>query len=299
MWYDKPITFEEYVNKHSLEELFKNTAAANDAATQELILEWYFNYPICTDNEAEFERYFKRRVNLSYKRYIDQIRIMTVSGNMDPFIDHYLEVLGNTERTGESTSSLEVKANSSNNSQSTSSGDSTNTRTPDLVNETKDSHSETSENTRTDDLTQDTKSNGFGIAYPEANLDAIPATIDAVPSINYANSQQYGLGRTSNTGTQSDNGSSSGNGSSKTTSTGTEKDVGHSEGTGSTTATAESSSTNKGTGTSKENGVDKRQEKGRHQAIQDMLPQAIKAIRGCNALTWFLDQLLVCFDCFG
>lgn len=296
MWYDKTPTFEEYIKKHSLDELFENTEAANDKATQNLIYDQYYNYSICTDNENDFAKYFKRRINLSYSRYKDQLRIMTVSGNMDPFINHYMETIASNERNGSSEISNKIKTDGTTSSTNAASGSNEVVRTPDLINTIEDNHSNNTSNTRTDDLQGDTKANAFNIAYPEANMENIPVSLDEAPSINYANSQQYSLGKTTNTGTQTVVGSDEGNSSSTSTSKGTEKTTQKSSDNSKQDGTSSSISVNEGKGSTNETSNDARREKGRSEAIQDMLPRAIKAIRGCNAITWLLDELLVCFD---
>lgn len=93
------MTFQELADKITLEGIFTGTSV--DQATQESILEWFFDYELCSD-EATFLRYFRRRCNETYQRYTELIRIETVANNLDPFITNFMEYLtkDTTSRSG-------------------------------------------------------------------------------------------------------------------------------------------------------------------------------------------------------
>lgn len=125
-------TFTDVVENIGLKNIFLNTPAYKDDATQAVLLEWFFDYKLGTDDQETFLRYFRRRINQLYPRYIHQVRIYTVTSNMDPFIQHYFEkqdrVTNNTSETGTATKN----GTGTQTTTGTGSGTRAQTRTPNL-----------------------------------------------------------------------------------------------------------------------------------------------------------------------
>lgn len=227
MWKPKK-TFEELVNEIGLDTVFFGTNA--DQTIKEIFLEWLFDYRLCSDDDATFLRYFRRRFNNLYPRYLEQVRILSTRANFDPFVTEYFQDLINKEETETSSNSKTAEGENTVNVTATKGSGSTTVRTPDLTNETVESNTVTNEgsvtNSGTDstahtgtestdrdgtttttktgtdttvldeDVVNDTtaKSDAFGIAYPESNLGSIPATIDfAHRTIDYANSESLSM----------------------------------------------------------------------------------------------------------
>ena len=377
------ITFEELADKIGLSEIFSGTEV--DEATQNALLEWLFDYRLCTDDETKFLRYFRRRLNMNYQRYLDLVRILSVMHNFDPYVSDYFQrvIEKNGEEQAEDSRNSEVTTDGS--ITATKGAGSTTTRTPNLTTENttdNDVHSTVnSENSGTDstvnsgtqtnaktgsdtvansgtqtnaksgsdtvhhdydiDDTVNTKGDAFAIAYPEANLNGIPVDIDAQRSINYANTESLSMGKTvehkddagdqtttyNSSDTRTDNLSSTTTyggsdtrtdnltsattyGSENDTTTDSNTDI-HSvtsetgtdttvvTNTGSdTTSEDKSVTTVDGGSSSKQNSETIGEEyKGRKESVADIIPRATKAIQNSNALQWFVDSLLVCFDC--
>lgn len=133
-------TFEELADEIGLATIFTGTDA--DEAMQQTMLEWFYEYKLC-DEDSRFLRVFRRRFNNLYPRYLEQVRILTVLNNFDPYVtDYFQDIIKNTgtenitaTRTGESAGTTSVT--------DTAGKVSTTVRTPDLTTETQDSNSVT------------------------------------------------------------------------------------------------------------------------------------------------------------
>lgn len=270
------MTFEELITKQGQATVFNNTEV--DAATQAALIEWFFDYPLCTSEDEDpqgtkFMRYFQRNVNLYHPRYLQLLRVMGVKDNLDPYVTEYLEeVTSRADHTdGENTSTFTPTTTDT----SVISGGHTDTRTP---------------LTRTEVETENTtKSDNFAISYPESQLDSVTLDIDienpqAARSIDYASNESLG-------------GAKSGG---KTTT----KEIGQE--TNATTYQAETTTTSH-TGSDTTKDVNKNDttsdtehiHKGRNESVADIIPRAMSAITGSDPFTWFKKQLTVCFDCFA
>lgn len=270
------MTFEELIEKQGQATVFNNTEV--DAATQGALIEWFFDYPLCTPEDEDpqgtkFMRYFQRNINLYHPRYLQLLRVMGVKDNLDPYVTEYLEeVTSRADHTdGENTSTFTPTTTDT----SVISGGHTDTRTP---------------LTRTEVETENTtKSDNFAISYPESQLDSITLDIDienpqAARSIDYASNESLG-------------GAKSGG---KTTT----QEIGQE--TNAVTYQAETTTTSHtGSDTTKdvsENSTTSDTEhihKGRNESVADIIPRAMSAITGSDPFTWFKKQLTVCFDCFA
>ena len=87
MWHNQK-TFQQLVDEMTLPVVFSGTDV--DQATQEALLEWLFDYPLC-DAETTFLRYFRRKLNNVYPMYQQRLRVSTVKGTMDPFVIDFME----------------------------------------------------------------------------------------------------------------------------------------------------------------------------------------------------------------
>lgn len=153
-WYDEKLNFEEVLKKYGADVVYGPTAAANDLVTQAILLEWFFDYKTAPDDPDVFLRYFRRRLNDLYPRYLNQLRIMTVAKNMDPFIVHYFEKQERGIRTADENSRLEKTGTVSREGTTSGSTGNTTVRTPELESETTDSSHRTGETTGTSDSTR-------------------------------------------------------------------------------------------------------------------------------------------------
>lgn len=328
-------TFEELADEIGLSAIFTGTDA--DETIQNIFLEWFFDCKLCSDNDTTFLRYFRRRFNNLYPMYLDQVRVLSVKGNFDPYVTEYYQDLLN--KTGTETSEGTRSTTESNESETTATKGSgvTTVRTPDITVTNADTNTsnteqdtthggsdtvrrtgtDTTANTENTSTTSDSKSDAFGIAYPESNLGAIPADLTAARSIDYANSESLTMGTSTTTGT----GSSSSTVTYNTTDTnsygatvnvqGEQTDTSnreqHETGTertvttnnGSDVNSVEGSKTGSETSAGTKNLTDevKQEHKGRNESIADIIPRAVQAITSTNELKWFRDSMLVCFDC--
>lgn len=363
----KKKTFEELVAKIGLETVFDGTNA--DATIQQIFLDWLFDYKLCSEDDNTFLRYFRRRFNNLYPRYLEQVRILTVRDNFDPFVTEYFQDLINRVDNETNTGSKTANGESTSSVTATKGSGSTTVRTPDLVSETVDSNTVTNEGTVTnsgtdrttktgtettdrdadnvttrtgtdttvnhEEATNDTtgKSDAFGIAYPESNLGAIPANLDAQRSIDYANSESLSMNKShsasegDSTSTVTHNTSDEtvidetdvtthnttdattyglatatqnetvGSGTSTTSETGTERTVVTNNGADVTSTTNGNEVTESTEGERNATGKVEQEHKGRNESVADIIPRAIKAIVNTNEVMWFIDSMKVCFDC--
>lgn len=95
------MTFQDLVDEIGLDEVFLNTSV--DVATQNCILEWYFDYELADDNTNTWLRKFRRRINDFYPRYKESVRIMSIKSNMDPFITEFMQTVHNSSDTKNTT----------------------------------------------------------------------------------------------------------------------------------------------------------------------------------------------------
>lgn len=360
-------TFEELIDKIGLAEVFSGTDA--DEATQEAFQEWLFDYPLCSDNDNTFLRYFRRRFNNLYPRYLEQVRILSIKANFDPYVtDYFQDVI---KHNGTENSSSEKVSSGENGSKVTSAkgSGSTTIRTPDLqthtIGENEIDNDTTSQNSGSDSTshtgtvtvdrdgtnttnrtgtdktetndkansTAESKTDGFGIAYPEANLGSIPLSLDAERSIDYANSESISMSKSTTTATDDNTstvthntedksvvnetdkttndttdattygmknvGSSTTKGSDETTQTQTGKETTTVTSNGEDVQTTEGTNSTKDTESGERTHSDKEthEHKGRSESVADIVPRAVKAIINTNELMWFIDSMKVCFDC--
>lgn len=260
MW-EQNKTFEELADEIGLSTIFEGTEA--DESIQQAFLEWLFDYRLCSDNDNTFLRYFRRRFNNLYPRYLEQVRVLTIKANFDPFVTEYFQDV--LKRSGsENTSNTKTGSGEVSNSVVATKGSgSVTVRTPDLETEVTDTNTvsntqnttnsgsdalrrtgtETIDRDGTDTLTKtgtdslartgteqldkdatntttrtgtdatanseqsssssSSKSDAFGIAYPEANLNSIPADLTTPRSIDYANSESLSLASSETSGSGS------------------------------------------------------------------------------------------------
>lgn len=245
IWQDEKPSFEDIVETYGNEQIYGTTVMADDKATQQLLLDWFFDYKIAPDDSTTFLKYFRRRINDLYPRYLSQVRIMTISSNIDPFVQHYFErqekgtrkdtetgkadstqttektITGNTESSNTSTRTPDITTKSDTNRSVSGNGstNSTTTITPNITEESRKSGSDSTEITTNksgstsgessttsdseNSKTGNDKSKGFGIAYPEANMAALPVSLDDMASetLDYVSNGNYNLSSTNESGT--------------------------------------------------------------------------------------------------
>lgn len=302
-------TFEQIVKKYGNEEIYKGTNV--DEATQQILEDFFFDYEIGSD-EKTFLRYYRRKINELYDQYMAQLRTLAVIKNMDPYVQHYLEEKTLSGRTYDRTRTSEMEANGT--------GNTTGTTTPNLTTITKNTGTETTEgasgNTETIDTTTNTtesangtstnssKNRSFGIIYPEANLNSISSDIDDMPSINYANSEQDALAKTTGTNTSSATSLTENGGTVKNevTNNNTLTHNTQSEQTqsGNSQTSTQNSTTSKSNNSDAENGNDtsefQRIEKGRSESVVDIIPRVISSIEMADATKYLIDKMSICFN---
>ena len=306
------MTFDEIITKRGQATVFNNTDV--DAATQNLLIDWYFDYGLCTSekddpNGDKFLRYFQRNCNLYYPRYTQLLRVLQVKENLDPYVTDYLEEVvnrvdsttGNSEttrtpdltRTETTTPTVSTTTTRTPNTTDTSivTGGHTDTRTPNT--------------TSTTETESENKSDAFGITYPESQLNGVSLDIDTTTSrsIDYASTESLagakstGESTTTETGTET-NQTVYNSETTTNTATGTETTVVSQTGDDTretvesgtdTTETSNSGSLVSDTGTI---------HKGRNESVADIIPRAMKAITGSDAFTWFKAEMKVCFDLY-
>lgn len=157
---DETKTLEELIEEVGQEAVFSGTEV--DEATQNLLIDWLFDYKLCSDSDTKFLRYFRRRLNNVYPMYLSQVRVMTVRENLDPFVVHYFERLEKRQGTG---TEATTRATTGNGTKGTTGGTTMSegsVRTPDLVHANEYASqdditsSDISDTTRTPNLTQST-----------------------------------------------------------------------------------------------------------------------------------------------
>lgn len=286
-----------------------------DLATQNLIIDWFFDYDLCTDEHddpqsANFLRYFKRNLNLYYPRYTQLLRVLQVKENLDPYVTDYLESVTSRvdalTENGTDTRTPNLTRQSTDTPQKTTTttrtpnltdtsvitGGHTDTRTPNL------SHGETNETV--------TKSDGFGITYPESQLNSVSLDldIDTPRNIDYAGSEQLSGAKTTGESTASDTGTETNQtvyNSEQTQDThiGTETTQTTESGSGQTTVTERGTDTTQTTKTGSNTSDTDFIQKGRHESVADIIPRAMSAIANSDAFTWFKNKIDICFDLYA
>lgn len=309
----KKMTFEELINKRSQATVFDNTGV--DIATQNALVDWYFDYGLCTDEDEDkngdiFLRYFQRNLNLYYPRYLQLLRVLAVKENMDPYVTDYIEEIAykNDTNTGSVTSvntkdlehdtvttpqsSTTVLRTPTLTDTSVISGGHTDTRTPNVTN------TQTSGNT--------TKTDAFAMAYPESQLSALSTDLDLDDprDITYAQSESLAGTKSEGSATSTETGTETNQTvyNSETTTnqqTGTETTVTSQSGTDSVNATDTGTDTTETTNEGTSESETGRVHKGRTESVADILPRAAAAIKGSDAFTWFKNEMKVCFDLYA
>jgi len=140
-------TFQELVDEIGLDTVFQGTDA--DSTIKQIFLDWLFDYRLCSDDDNTFLRYFRRRFNNLYPRYLEQVRILSTRANFDPFVTEYFQDVIN--RLGSETNSNTKSGTGSNSSSSTDTkgSGSTTVRTPDLTTQVSEENSVSNEGTTT------------------------------------------------------------------------------------------------------------------------------------------------------
>ena len=125
-------TFEELVNSlpNGLEDVFEGTNA--DEATQESFLEWLFDYRLCAEDNV-FLRYFRRRFNNLYPRYLEQLRILSIRDNFDPYVTEYFQDVTNRNGQANDTATHTIEVEGETGTTESGTNENTTTRTPNLT----------------------------------------------------------------------------------------------------------------------------------------------------------------------
>lgn len=81
----------DIIEKYGSDTVYEGTNV--DSATQQIILDWLFDYKISTKNKNadNWLRYYRRRLNVLYPRYLDLVRVLGVRENFDPYVTDYFE----------------------------------------------------------------------------------------------------------------------------------------------------------------------------------------------------------------
>lgn len=218
------MTFQDLVDELGLDTVFLNTSV--DVATQNCILEWYFDYELADDDTTTWLRKFRRRVNDIYPRYKEEVRVMSIKSNMDPFITEFMQTVHNSSDTKNTTFTesndgskiIAYGKSSSYNDQDTFRPGSTEIETYNNITDTHNRgqngiQTTTSYNNYHEDVTggssgtnTDTtagdpyqttgavtntgKGRAINIAYPEANMNSIGTGVDGgINDIGYASNE--------------------------------------------------------------------------------------------------------------
>lgn len=125
-------TFQELTDDIGSAAIYNGTNV--DQALQGVLLDWLFDYRLCDPDQNVFLRYYRRRLNNLYPKYLEQVRILTMRDNFDPFVTEYFQDIlnKNGQEIGMSTKSVEGSVTGGNSV--LHSGGTTTTRTPNLVN---------------------------------------------------------------------------------------------------------------------------------------------------------------------
>ena len=272
--YDNPVTFKVYLDHNY--EIDGNV----DEATQQLIKDWF------EDRRCpyKFEKYFKRKLALSYKYYLEKLRLDPTVSSFDWFVENYKEDLTELvfDRTVDndttSTGSGSQTSTTSNTSSSTSSTSGTETSKSDADSRTinvgrnapmnaswpwEDTQEFANRTLRAGNTTM-TSDDGAGIANPHVTNPS---------SVNDAFSMTKGVGENTHSGSGTNQVTGSGTGSvTSTDSTNTQNDVSeHSENQRKQIIT------------------------GRSNKISEMIEEASRCIEKSSAWVWLYEELQECF----
>ena len=335
MMWEQNKTFQELADEIGLEAIFSGTEA--DEATMNAFLEWLFDYRLCSDNDNTFLRYFRRRFNNLYPRYLEQLRILSVKENFDPYVTDYFQDVISRVGTNTTESEKNSEGGSGSTVTNTKGAGSTTVRTPNLTthnigenvvngessstdsgtDSTSHTGTETTANNESGESTTESTTDSFGIAYPEANLGSIPLTIPSQRNIEYANSETLGLAKsktnnssegentvTHNTTDETTHGlknvgtvETTTNDELTQTQTGNETTVVTNSGSDTQTTENTNSATDNENRRDEHSDEERHEHKGRNESVADIIPRAVKAITSTNELMWFIDSMKVCFDC--
>lgn len=272
--YDNPVTFKVYLD-HNFE-----ISSDIDEATQQLIKDWF------EDRRCpyKFEKYFNRKLALSYKYYLEKLRLDPTVSSFDWFVENYREDL--TE--------LVFDRTVDNDTTSTGTGSQTSTNSSSNTTTTSDS---TTEATKTDgDARQigvgrsapmnaswpweDTNEfSNRGLAAGEVTMTSNDGAGIANPHITNPSSVQDSFNMTKAVGEN------------KRTGSGTSSSTG--SGTGSITSTDSTSSQND----ISEHSENQRKQiiTGRNNKLSEMIEEASRCIEKSSAWIWLYDELQECF----
>lgn len=265
-------TFEELCDRLGIDKVFEGTDV--DAATQQALLDFFFDFEIC-DSENKFLRRFRQRLNQYYDQYLQEVRVLSVRDNFDPYVTNYFQDVKKHSGTKDTVGNIEY--NNKRTDDYTTSSSSQNVETHNLKTNT-----DTSDNTNT---TESGKNKQYNVSYPEANMSET-ADIDTLPSLNYISSEVDGLNKgESNT---------SSNGETNTSETG---DITNSGSDSSTSKTTSGKSGNdKSTENETDNYTDTWERKGRDTSVASLVSAAVKAVENTNALNFLIKKVMPCFN---
>lgn len=215
----------------------------SDTACQKLIEDWFWDCKLCAEKD-KFIRYFRTRLSNIYPLYKEELRVLTIKENMDPFVTDYYQHISN-DTTHEAGSANKLSTDEGTNSSVFSNHENSETiRTPDLTT-TSDSNgstngsstenkngSDTLQRSGTDTTTNTenqtggstnnksangssrnenistSKSDSIGIQYPESNLVSLSLNIDDIPdnrSLAYASNESIGQNKGTSVDTATNN----------------------------------------------------------------------------------------------
>lgn len=221
------MTYQELIDEVGQETIFTNTNV--DLATQNVITEWFFDYELCdSEDTTKWMRYFRRRCNENYPKYKEMVRVLTIKGNMDPFITEFMEKIHKSSDVRNNTIHINGSGSKETEYGHTIEDKRYKVTTPTLddtetYNNIQDKHDRgsgiksktqydnyqeythggssgnnsdtTSGNpySTTGDVTNTDKTRAVAIAYPEANMGNIGSGVDAgTNDIGYASSENRG-----------------------------------------------------------------------------------------------------------
>lgn len=215
------MTFQELIDEKSLTEIFTGTSV--DQVTQQVIADWFWDFNLCKEDENAFLRYFRKRCNEAYPKYMDLVRIETVTHNFDPFITKFMERLATDNRQTQGSKNNQGSIKKTSDVKDQKLGDETvietpnltEVRTPNLTNATQygktntvqydgdgNSSGESSSESSTENSSNsdsNSTARAFTVQYPEANLGSIPTDVDGYPtSVSYLQGESDTLSKSHN-----------------------------------------------------------------------------------------------------
>lgn len=287
------ITFSELIDKLGSDEVYKGTTVNSE--TQNALNDFFAFDRLC-DKEKKFLWFWRRRLNLFYPIYSQELEMWKDRKAEKWFFDNYK----NDSVTHDGTFALDEDTKQELARELTSAINTifASKSTGETTGETKGTHNGEYENSNSGQSESTTlgKNRAFNFNYPEANYQGgvIPYDIENNPDVEFIDSQADSLSKTNTTETHSDSGS----GTDSSTDTGTSK--GTSKGTtdNTTDTTQKTDESQTVTGTRDQNTATHWTETKRRQSdnINKLATELIEQLPTTNFFLKLVRQLSICFE---